>query len=231
MKEINFEDWRLTGFWAAMVVAALIAGFVFGWCWRDRSGVLASVSLLSVMTAVGTVGATVVAVAVPMYQNWERKREQRLNQLLAEWAIAEEVHRLSAKIRDTAKSLLNNQTVPSLVKVQHLYSQLEIAKQGTVDRFGVLIIGDLLQLTNVVYAEGESRLNSRQVGPAMGLSAWGRLQDGLRQELDRADQLHESTYRWMQRILVQFEQLKVVPPFIVKGEGSASMSLEIRSTD
>jgi len=210
---------------------ALASGFLLGWLWGTKPAGLADTDWLAVMTAVGTVGATVAAVAVPMYQNWERRREQRVNDLLVQWAIAEEVHRLSAKVRDAAESLFCLQTVPSLVGVQHLYSQLEISKQRTLDRFGALIIGDLLQLTTIILAEGERRVNMSRNAMTMSIGAGARLQGGLRSELERADQLHESTYRWMDRILFQLKQLNFVPPFLVKGEGTAAMSLEARSSD
>ncbi|WP_171963134.1 hypothetical protein [Bordetella trematum] len=57
MKEIKFQDWRLTVFWIGVAAGAAIVGFVFGWLWRDRPGALANVSLLNAMTAIGTVGS------------------------------------------------------------------------------------------------------------------------------------------------------------------------------
>ncbi|QKQ53277.1 hypothetical protein [Achromobacter xylosoxidans] len=229
MTEVKFDDWRLTGFWVGVSVATAIAGFVLGWCWRDRPGVLASVSFLNVMTAVGTVGATVAAVAVPMYQNWDRRREQRLNQLLADWAIAEEVHRVSGRVRDIAGRLQDIRNTPPLATVQHLYAQLEIAKQGATERLGRLIIADLLDFTNTVQAEIEQRLESK--GTMMGdMTSLARLKNGLSTELERADQLHQSTYRCMERILVQFKKMNAVPPFFVMGSGTANMSLNAKKS-
>jgi len=59
-------DWRLSGFWLAVVLAALIIGFTIGWLWRDRPGALANVSFLNVMTAIGTVGTALAAVWLSM---------------------------------------------------------------------------------------------------------------------------------------------------------------------
>ncbi|MGZ9893066.1 hypothetical protein ACXXNA_05860 [Bordetella bronchiseptica] len=86
MEEIKFDDWRLTAFWAGMTVAAAIAGFVFGWSWRDRPGALETVSVLSAMTAIGTVGATVAAVWIAFWQaNQAAKRgEERRIQVGSE---------------------------------------------------------------------------------------------------------------------------------------------------
>jgi hypothetical protein len=82
MNEIRFSDWRLTGFWIGVSTAALIAGFVFGWSWRDRPGALASVSLLNVMTALGTVGATIAAVGIAAWQYREQQRGQYADAVL-----------------------------------------------------------------------------------------------------------------------------------------------------
>lgn len=79
MSEMKLSDWRLTGFWIGMVMAGLIAGFVFGWCWRDRPGALASVSLLNVMTALGTLGATFVAVGIAAWQFRNAEQEKYLD--------------------------------------------------------------------------------------------------------------------------------------------------------
>lgn len=92
MKDVNFEDWRLTVFWIGMAVAAAIAGFVFGWCWRDRPGALASVSLLNVLTAVGTVGATFAAVGIAA---WQYRVQQAEKYLDAVFVIGEAYPRLA----------------------------------------------------------------------------------------------------------------------------------------
>lgn len=76
MKDVKFEDWRLTVFWIAVAAATAIAGFVFGWSWRDRSGALANVSLLAALTAVGTVGALFAAIGIAGWQ-YRIQREER----------------------------------------------------------------------------------------------------------------------------------------------------------
>lgn len=74
MKEFKFGDWRLTIFWVGLALAAGIAGFVFGWSWRDRPGAWAKVSLLNAMTAFGTVGA--VGAALWLANRDSRRRDQ-----------------------------------------------------------------------------------------------------------------------------------------------------------
>lgn len=46
------------------VVAGLLGGFILGWAWHKRPGALSTVSLLSLLTAIGTCGAVVVAVGL-----------------------------------------------------------------------------------------------------------------------------------------------------------------------
>lgn len=108
MDDIKFEDWRLNVFWAAVGVAALIAGFVLGWCWRDRPGSLSNVSILNVLTVVGTVGATAVA----LYFGLSGKRQEsdtrieRLTSML--WLVDEAVqsaHWIARHLRSRAVPL------------------------------------------------------------------------------------------------------------------------------
>lgn len=82
MGDLKFSDWRLTGFWIGVAIATLITGFVLGWCWRDRPGALASVSLLNVLTALGTVGATFAAVGIAAWQYRMQRQEKYVDAVL-----------------------------------------------------------------------------------------------------------------------------------------------------
>src|SRR5690606_13296196 len=63
---------------------------------------------------------------------------------LADWALAEEVHRLSARLVAIGNTMKDQLGLPSEVEMVNLQSQLSIAKQATKDRVGLLIVGDLL---------------------------------------------------------------------------------------
>lgn len=66
----------------AGVFLALFVGFVLGWGWNKRSGALSTVSILSVLTAFGTVGAVISAV----FSWWwveHRRRKERLESALS----------------------------------------------------------------------------------------------------------------------------------------------------
>lgn len=112
MKDVEFADWRLTIFWIAVSAAMAIAGFVFGWSWRDRGEALANVSLLAAVTAVGTVGATTVALYFGLSS--QRKelsdRKQKLSSVLilvetaaeeARWVVNHLEARADRQVRES----------------------------------------------------------------------------------------------------------------------------------
>lgn len=91
MDEFRFQDWRLNVFWGAMVAAGLVAGFVFGWMWRDRPAALADIRVLDVLTVIGTVGATVVALWLGL-AGLRRQREMMLQAgIVARWMLRTEI--------------------------------------------------------------------------------------------------------------------------------------------
>ncbi|MGE6916716.1 hypothetical protein [Achromobacter kerstersii] len=89
MEEIKFGDWRLTIFWAGLVLTAGIAGFVFAWCWRDLQGASVGVGMLdapSWVQAIGSIGALATAFLVADVQRRNARKEkadQSADQLFA----------------------------------------------------------------------------------------------------------------------------------------------------
>jgi len=77
MKEVFSDDWRQTAFWLSVALATLIAGFSFGWIWRDRPEALANVRVLDVLTAIGTIGAVVVALGSTWFAQRKEARVKR----------------------------------------------------------------------------------------------------------------------------------------------------------
>lgn len=72
----QYGDWPIIGWWVSIALACLIAGFAFGWLWGSRSGSIADVKLLDVMTAFGTVGAVAVSLYLSRQQLRVRRQEQ-----------------------------------------------------------------------------------------------------------------------------------------------------------
>lgn len=227
MKSSEYGGWQMVVFWLAIAIAALIIGFSIGWAWRDVDDARATVDLaLQVMIAFGTVGAVIAAVAVPLYQNWDRRREQEHNQLLTDWALAEEMNRISARLKDIAKSLSDPSSLPSEAEIVHLQSQLGIAKQGMRDRVGRLIVDGLLSESVAIF-DGANRRSALlktagSIGVAVFNSASRKATDDRARRLAA---LHEQTYRWMERVLAQFDAMGIPAPGVVKGSGEASIGV------
>lgn len=203
--------------WIALQLAGaafigLMAGLVLG-------GVDGGGKWWEIAGAIGTCVTALLAIAIPFWQNWDRLREQRRSQVIMDWAIASEVHRLSSKIQGMADKWLASKTPPSLTSMTYLYSQIESTKPRTVDRFGLLIIADLLHLTaamiDAIEVHSQTTERVRQsTSLLVRMIDWG-ISDATRAELEGAKRIHELTYRWMERLLNQFKTLGMQAPGVV----------------
>lgn len=77
VKEVFSDDWRQTIFWLAIALAALIVGFASGWAWRDRPESLARVRITELLTAIGTIGAVIVALWLGLRQSMRDEKIQK----------------------------------------------------------------------------------------------------------------------------------------------------------
>lgn len=218
VNEFASSDWRTICGWLFFVVCALLAGFVLGWCWRDRTGALANVSILSAMTAFGTVGTAVAAVAVPLYQNWDRRREQAIQSVQSEWDLSEEVHRMSAMTRQMTNALKDSWDAPSVVEINHLEAQLNIAKQSIADRLGRMLIGDLLYLLVDLQNEARRRqtLGLSIDGMAVGIKGKPGDDEVAQTLAQRGEACYSSSFRWMERVMTRFDALGMSAPGVIK---------------
>lgn len=145
MNDIKFEDWSVTVFWAAVCIAALIAGFVFGWCWRDRSGALAQVSILNVMTAVGTVGAAISGVGIATFGYLQRKRDE----LDAATRYARSQADVLLSVHESLRLVLNmplkesfsDRSVSKIALLQHLSGAMDKLKGLDAERLSLAFPG------------------------------------------------------------------------------------------
>jgi hypothetical protein len=136
MGEFKFSDWRLTGFWIGAALGALILGFVLGWGWRDRPGALGSVSLLNVLTALGTVGAAIAAVGIAAWQYRMQEKERYLDAVLVIGEAYPRMARFLAALRVSERFFEElkriDQSPDSIrVRVKILQEQFESAKFPT----------------------------------------------------------------------------------------------------
>lgn len=98
VKEVLCDDWRLTVGVIAVAAASLIAGFSLGWAWNDRSGGLASVSILEVLSAFGTISAAGVAAWLGVREVLIRREERSSRAAFAQGALWPEFRRYLAAI-------------------------------------------------------------------------------------------------------------------------------------
>lgn len=85
------EDCKTRPWTAALIVGAILIagmGFAIGWAWDKRPGSLHDVSILNVLTAVGTVGATMTALFLAGVEARRRaSKNQRDALILAEGVL------------------------------------------------------------------------------------------------------------------------------------------------
>jgi len=108
MDEIKFEDWRLNAFWGSLALATGIGGFVLGWSWRDRPDALAGVSILAVLSVVGTLLAVFAALWVASRQRADSAAENARAGEVAYWIVHPEVVQLRDIHFPLIESLLRN---------------------------------------------------------------------------------------------------------------------------
>ncbi|GAA0773665.1 hypothetical protein GCM10009108_04110 [Castellaniella ginsengisoli] len=228
MKSNEYGGWRMIIFWFAVAAVAAIGGFSLGWSWRDVAPTRTAIDLaLQVMIAFGTVGTAVAAVAVPLYQNWDRRREQRIAQLLTDWALSEEVHRISYRLRELGKALATSWALPSARELGDLQTQLRVAKQTTLDRMGGFLIGNLLGQVVALQEERDRRASIasslRDAGVAREMPP--PTDDAIRQIISSLEAFHEQTYHWMERVIRGFDAVGLQAPGVVKGSGKANIRM------
>ena len=90
-KKCSCERQMIAAFTAGAILA-LIIGFVLGWVWDKRVGALSNVSIISVLTAVGTCGAAGGAVWVAYAgQKWRRQEEALRTKLFIQTEVVQKL--------------------------------------------------------------------------------------------------------------------------------------------
>lgn len=78
---------------AAGVIMTLVVGFALGWMWDKRSGALSDVSIVGVLTAIGTLGAVVYALFSDSVKRSQQNRLARETSRLAVGLILPQLKR------------------------------------------------------------------------------------------------------------------------------------------
>ena len=128
-------------------------------CWPEAvavSSVAAAVALIltpwerigpinwEALSAVGTLGAVVVALAVPLWQNWDRRREQERAGALTEWAVIQEVHRLMGDVRAAIGDWHSDGRPPASEHVHALINDLLSVKDSITSPVGSQLLHGVL---------------------------------------------------------------------------------------
>jgi hypothetical protein len=181
------------------------------------------------LSAIGTLAAATAAVVVPLWQNSIRDREKRVQAAFTEWAIAQDVHRLTFKVKELGDDWVKNGRPPGRALLTSVTSQLEVTKQRTTDSLGLVVMGDLL---NVVASllwvlDARNDVEEREVQAGRNPAHLGLPVPGVvRSNVNRLSDLYEMTFRWMEKVLAQCQALNVQPINVVRGEGSVSIRFD-----
>lgn len=200
---------------SGMVVSYWKTGKVYGGQWWEA------------MTAFGTVGSVIAAIAIPFWQYAKQLKELRLTQLHTNWALAEETHRLSGRLCFLGRVFQDCSGALPQTELNHLHAQLETAKQTTSDRFGRLLVDELLHHVTALRSLAAQRDNAHERARRDGLAIHLGRRGGeeARFIFERIEELHQQTYNWMSMVLKGFRDLGVDAPGAVYGEGAASVRM------
>lgn len=215
--------WRAEALW--FTSAALVGSMVASYC---KTGKVFGGQWWEAMTAFGTVGAVIVAVAFPLWQSAKQARELRLSQLHADWAIAEEAHRIAWRLCAIGKDLKSPIGALPNVELGYFQVQLESAKKTATARFGRLLIDDLLRQLVVIRNWSDqverTREKAQRLDPAFRMASG--VSEDARLSFERIEDLYDHTFRWMEMILDGYKEIGVEAPGAVYAEGRASVRLE-----
>lgn len=183
-----------TTLFSTIVLGFLTTGTVYGAKWWE------------VFTAVGTVGAALAAVLVPLHQNRERRREQEYNRLVEEWVLAETVYRVVCKLRLYIGLYVSDRVLPNQRGVDRLTSQLDLANQSFIGPYGRIIVSNSIDLAMSLNTLGDRPHFFNRTSSS-------------RQWLADAEELVRSSERWQLQLIDQFEPFGKRPPFVIRGRG------------
>lgn len=213
--------------WVATLGGFAIAFFGFavmlhGWPWPSGQGA-DSPKITDWLTSFGTIGATLLAATVPLYQNWDRRRERTIQQLSSEWNISEEVYRISTRLIGIAENIKVGKLPRSNNELLFLRSHLETAKQSVQDRFGRRVIEDLLRDSLALTDIYEYRFSTFALNTQAEIVEHVRSTKALHDITESLETLSKSASTWMKNVLSKFDRLGEQAPGVVKASGDAML--------
>lgn len=112
------------------------------------------------VAAIGTLAAVAVALAVPLWQSWDRRREQARAEALEEWVAMQGAFRLFDEVRHSLEDWANNLGVPSPQYIQALIDDLLAAKLSVKSPSGGIVFGEFAAVARRLRKSAESSARS-----------------------------------------------------------------------
>lgn len=135
--------------WAMLVGAALtLGGLLLGLAFATKSDVLAEAKWWDLMTAFGTVGASVAAVAIPIWQNIDRRLEAKREAAKADWFLANEAVHATIRLRLCLYELSQNWILNNSLRIQEIGAALAALKARCIDDQGVILVAQAVRIAN-----------------------------------------------------------------------------------
>lgn len=106
--------------------------------------------------AIGTLAAVAVALAVPLWQNWDRRREKELSETLEEWAVLQETYRVVGEVRKVLEDWTSTAKIASASYIQALIDDLVASKNSVKSPIGLQALNSVIGVARGLRAEAES---------------------------------------------------------------------------
>ena len=227
-----YMKWMLVG--AALAIVGVLVGFAFA----TQIDMQARAKWWDLMTAFGTVGAVVVALAVPLWQNWDRRREQKAVEMEGNWIAAHTVHRTTHRIR-ALLDRWDKRELPSSLELSALDTRLHSLQDRVVGLGAATIVSDLASIASELAGVAKKIENANSIRAARrdrymegatfgpGLSTPQMLS-----YIERTEDLQKRCTNWMSRILAEADRAGVTLPGVVRvSTGEAAAELKATLTD
>lgn len=134
---------------AGVALVGIFVGFALG----TEADASAKANWWDLMTAFGTVGASMAAVVIPIWQNFDRRREANQNAVKADWFLANEAIHAIVRLRLCLHELTQNWALKNGFQIQEKGAVLAALKARCIDDQGVILIARAIQIahdTNVM---------------------------------------------------------------------------------
>ncbi|MEN5342667.1 hypothetical protein ABE599_03090 [Achromobacter mucicolens] len=121
----------------------------------------ASVKWWEALSAIGTCATAFLAIAVPWWQNRDRRREGVESREMLNWAMANETEQIARALEGLISNWQDDGRTPTAESMAPIHNRIIAAKQRIADAFGINMLSDLAQ----VLAEIEQKAKDhRKIG-------------------------------------------------------------------